>query len=595
MNSSVEGFGPTQACNGTDSSARSHMSTKKVRRFTRLTVRTKITLGYVIAVGIPVVGALTGLVIGNQHQSKALQTLTATYQEQHRLNELQTTILQNKLAKELGPFVEDPAAFEQAINQLLIRLNKIQRLSTDLETAQTPSVVSFKPQLKSYQLTLGAFSQAIESLLETAGQTQAASDRREQQVLELAKGSEFREFIQFSEQVATVTAEIDREISTAQDELHQAEQFRVQIILGSLVIAVAAAGVLSLLVGLAIARPLEALTTVAQQVTRDGDTQLRATVISQDEIGTLTEAVNQLIQWVNDYTQDLKKAQLRLIQSEKMSSMGQLVAGIAHEINNPINFIHGNIKPVNRYTQDLLDIVNAYQAHYPNPPQTLQAIVDEVDFNFLQSDLAHLLASMNTGSTRIREIVLSLRNFSRLDESGCKQVDIHQGIDNTLMMLKHRLEKSGKTSEIEVVKSYGELPLVVCYPGQLNQAFMHILGNAIDALTPPTKRSGLENNRRERAQPDKIWISTEQIGKAQVRITITDNGVGMSEEVRSRMFDPFFTTKPIGKGTGLGLSTSYQIITELHQGSLECESDLQKGTTFVITIPVQLQGALSKG
>ncbi|MEL6355074.1 MAG: ATP-binding protein [Cyanobacteria bacterium J06627_28] len=589
MNSPLESFEPAQPFETVGNTTPSRALARRRRRFGKLTVRLKITLGYIIAVGIPAIGALTGLAIGNQHQSQALQTLTTAYQEQHQLNNLQTTILQNRLAKELGPFVEDPIAFEQAVDQFLVRLDEIQRLSTELEVAKTRSVISFRPQLRSYQQTLSNFSQAIASLLENTSSGQAASDRREQELLALAKGEEFAEFIQFSEYVTVTMAAIDQEILAAQDGLRQAERFRMQIILGSLVIAVVAANLLALLTGLAIARPLEKLTDIALQVTRDANTQVSAAIVSNDEIGTLADALNRLIQWVNTYTKDLKQAQLRLIQSEKMSSMGQLVAGIAHEINNPVNFIHANIKPINRYTQDLLDIIQAYQTHYPHPPGPLQEMVDDADVEFLQEDLPKLLDSMRVGSTRIREIVLSLRNFSRLDEAARKAVDLHEGIDNTLLVLKHRLEQSSECTAIELVKSYGELPLVTCYPGQLNQAVMNILGNAIDALEMAAKQSALtdEKNRLQRSHPYKIWITTERVGDDRIRIAIADNGIGMSEEVRSLIFDPFFTTKPIGSGTGLGLSISYQIITELHQGSLECESSLQKGTTFLITIPAQ--------
>ena len=273
---------------------------------------------------------------------------------------------------------------------------------------------------------------------------------------------------------------------------------------------------------------------------------------------------------------ELHSTQQQLLQTEKMSSLGQLVAGVAHEINNPVSFIHGNLTYIDSYSKDLLKLVQAYQAHYPNPPQTLQATLNDVDLDFLNEDLPKVVQSMNVGTERIREIVLSLRNFSRLDESEFKAVDLHEGIDNTLLILQHRLKAIPESLAIEVVKDYSKLPLVECYPGQLNQAFMNLLANAIDALEESSQQTQLR----------KIWISTEVRADNRVQIAIADNGSGIPEIVRSRIFDPFFTTKPIGKGTGLGLSISYKIVIEKHHGKMWCDSTLGEGTKFMIEIPV---------
>lgn len=281
---------------------------------------------------------------------------------------------------------------------------------------------------------------------------------------------------------------------------------------------------------------------------------------------------------------ELKTAQTQLIQTEKMSSLGQLVAGVAHEINNPVNFIHGNLNHTNIYTQDLLELLQLYQAQYPNPTPEIQACIDNIELDFMVQDLPKMLSSMKTGAERIRQIVLSLRNFSRLDEAEMKPVDIHEGIESTLLILQHKLQKKGTdpTSGLEVIKEYGNLPLVNCYAGQLNQVFMNILSNAIDAVT--------ERDRQQLAKPSeggKIWIRTEVVKENQVRIRIADNGLGMTEEVRRRLFDPFFTTKPVGSGTGLGLSISYQIIVEKHKGHLECVSTIGEGAEFIIDIPMR--------
>ncbi|HEY9615339.1 MAG TPA: ATP-binding protein, partial [Microcoleaceae cyanobacterium] len=281
--------------------------------------------------------------------------------------------------------------------------------------------------------------------------------------------------------------------------------------------------------------------------------------------------------------QELKRTQMQMIQAEKLSGLGQLVAGVAHEINNPVNFIYGNLTHSKEYIQDLLRLLQLYQQHYPIPHPDIQQEADNIDLEFLIEDLQKLLQSMQVGVNRIQGIVASLRNFSRMDEAEMKEVDIHEGIDSTLMILQHRLKAKPNLPQIEVIKHYGNLPLVECYAGQLNQVFMNILSNAIDALEDHFQTSNLHS---ELESIPTITIRTESIICDRVRIAIADNGRGIPESVKKHLFDPFFTTKPIGKGTGLGMSISYEIIHKKHQGSLSCISSLGQGTEFVIEIPI---------
>lgn len=301
---------------------------------------------------------------------------------------------------------------------------------------------------------------------------------------------------------------------------------------------------------------------------------LRALQHSQQELAaekeSLERRVQERTQELTRTLNDLKQTQVQLIQTEKMSSLGQMVAGIAHEINNPVNFIYGNLEYATRYAKDLLNLVVLYQQKYPQPASAIQNQIEAIDLNFLATDLPKLLASMKMGTQRIQQIVLSLRNFSRLDESEMKYVDLHEGMDSTLLILNNRIKQG-----IEVIKEYGHLPLVECHPAQINQVFMNLLSNSIDAL--------LEDNYSGKKQ---ILIHTHQVSTKQVCIAIRDNGPGIPKNIQDKLFDPFFTTKPVGKGTGLGLSICYDIIKK-HRGEIQLRSEVGEGTEFRLLFPIE--------
>ncbi|MEO0646609.1 MAG: DAHL domain-containing protein [Cyanobacteria bacterium J06650_10] len=307
----------------------------------------------------------------------------------------------------------------------------------------------------------------------------------------------------------------------------------------------------------------------------------------------LSDVVNEKTQALKEALTQLKHSQAQLVQSEKLSGLGQLSAGIAHEINNPISFIHGNIQANTHYSQDCLELISLYEKHYPEPVEEIREFTEDIELDFLKKDWKNLLNSMKTGTKRVQKIVESLRNFSRLDEAQHKPVDLHKGIDSSLLLLNHRLcqttgKTTGKTTQqpIKVTKQYGELPLVYCYASEINQVFINLIENAIDALRAKTE--ALQAKTTE-PQPH-LTIATYTEAEHAV-IKITDNGVGIPKVNQGKIFDPFFTTKPVGQGTGLGLTTSYQAIVEAHQGKIAVTSIPGEGTTFRVELPLNANTA----
>lgn len=352
---------------------------------------------------------------------------------------------------------------------------------------------------------------------------------------------------------------------------------------------------------LAQTKALEALSrqVISQLELRTNLAQLKQNIDQREQAEQNLRRTNQqLIQILNK----LRQTQSQLIQSEKMSSLGQMVAGIAHEINNPVNFIHANLKHIKTNFQDLLNLLSLYQYYYPNPHEKIQHEAEAIDTIFLAEDIPNILSSMEMGTGRIQKIVLSLRNFARLDEAEKKFVDIHEGIDNTLLILRHRFHATAVRPEIEIIKKYGNLPQIECYPAQLNQVFMNILSNAIDAIDDLWIAS---NNGQEKPELTattsslkplipKIRILTELSNQNYVVVRIADNGLGIPEAISQKIFDPFFTSKSVGKGTGLGLSISYQIVVNKHHGTLKYRTKQGKGTEFWIEIPINNLGSTTQ-
>ncbi|AFZ03731.1 ATP-binding protein [Calothrix sp. PCC 6303] len=345
---------------------------------------------------------------------------------------------------------------------------------------------------------------------------------------------------------------------------------------------------------------------LAQEVHQRRQAEIQLALANQELEKRVEERTNAL----QEALSKVQMTQAQLVQSEKMSGLGQIVAGMAHEINNPIGFIHGNIIHAQSHIEDLLNLVLLYQKNLPNPPEEIQDYIESIDLDYVKQDLNKILDSMCSGTNRIKELVKSLRVFSRFDEAEFKKVNVHDGIDSVLMIIEHKLFSTKDDIKIKIVKQYGDIPLVTCYPSQLNQVFLNVLTNAIDVLKKTSKFSNIKSIKKffidnyEHQQLElneitttvkdgndvpTIWIRTELVEENKILVTIADNGTGIPEDIRHKVFDPFFTTKAIGKGTGLGLSTSYHIIVEKHQGKLCFNSVMGEGSQFFIEIPLNLK------
>ncbi|NJS09271.1 MAG: HAMP domain-containing protein [Microcoleus sp. CSU_2_2] len=598
----------------------------------RLQVQQKITWGYGLSLGIAIAGTSLGIVLADQQQRQAEAMGKDALEELKLITSLQVDMLQTfteqqhvreslsqplRLRKHYAEWQDNYKQFRQSWEEFKQTKGGTKGQEKFERAGEAEAFDAF---LKKYKGVPEAYFQAVDRLrsnFDPTAFTPEAGIRLRTSLIQLDQSRLLLEQIddlgEDLKMLATITQE---EYEDAQRAISSSNALRLWVIGMSMAVSVAIAIVLSLLTSQTIARPIQSLTQVTQQALGESNFGLQAPVMTEDEIGTLAVSFNQLIASVKtlldrqqEYSQTLEmkvtertqelsdkniqlqelveklhSTQVQMVQSEKMSALGQLVAGVAHEINNPVNFIYANLTHVREYAHNLLNFVQLYQKHYPTPVSEIDSKAAEIDLEFLQEDLPKLLSSMQIGTDRIRDIVVSLRNFSRVDQAEFKTVNIHEGIDSTLLILQHRLKASSKSPEIRLVRDYGDLPLVKCYPGQLNQVVMNILANAIEALEEfNVKRTYQELKER----PSQIEICTSTIDSQWVQITIVDNASGMTEEIKQQIFNPFFTTKPIGKGTGMGMAISYQIITEKHGGKLECFSTFGEGTQFIIKIPIK--------
>ncbi|TAF06439.1 MAG: sensor histidine kinase [Nostocales cyanobacterium] len=588
----------------------------------------KISYGYTVILSITAIGTVSGLLIANYYEETAQKQLLLSYQQQLLLKDLKNAVVTvrmypQRLANVLENYVLlnfEKDKFSHEITQVNQQLSQLETFIIANPKALAVNDQDFKVLVNKYQNTTQLYTATIQSFwryIERSEPQNLTNNSSQPILLLLLNEKEYinlnLEFDQLSDQLNEIIKSADQQRQEANISFDSARKLRIQIIISSIFLSSIIAVILAFFTTKLITRPLQAVTNTARKITEESNFQLRANIESNDEVGTLATSLNRLVEWVGDYTQqlefarktledrveertqelqqaqrgleqrvkertqelqqalqNLKNTQAQLIQTEKMSSLGEMVAGVAHEINNPVNFIYGNIQYAENYLKDLIGLLTLYQQQYPDKNALIEEKIAAIDLEFMTEDLSKMLSSMKVGAQRIREIVLSLRNFSRLDESEMKDVNIHEGIDNTLLILNHRLNQ-----EIKVIKRYGDLPLIDCCPAQLNQVFMNIVSNAIDALIE------VKNN-----QNKQIVIETSNLDDNYIKVVIRDNGLGISAEIINKLFDPFFTTKPVGKGTGLGLSICYQII-EKHQGKIEVISAVDQGADFVITLPIK--------
>ncbi|OLT69530.1 hypothetical protein BI334_28895 [Moorena producens 3L] len=563
-------------------------------------IRQKVFVGYALSIGLAILGTTTGLGIGQHYQKSALAELTRAQKQEHLLKNLQIAILDLRSYPYLGALsvmasnpspsrvappvavpLEDLQPLQEKIDQAQQLLLEAQRFVREFDTCSKTNTNHLLDLLKTYRIIIDSYNTLIQSLLpESAPDDQLKLAQRQllpQNNPELTTALE-RFFEQSDQLIRAAQVKQQQGLSA----LNRADQLCFGIIVSSMIASVAIAILLAIHTSNAIAQRIKSLTEITEQVKQESNFTLQAPVTTRDEVGVLATSLNQLIHGMADYTQELQQTEIQLIQNEKMSSLGTMVAGIAHEMNNPINFIYGNLFFASDYIEDLLSLVELYQQYYPNPDPEIKNRLEEIDLEFLAQDLPKIIASMKGGAERIREIVLSMRNFSRLDEAEIKPVNIHEGIDNTLVLLSNRLKPG-----IEVIKQYGDLPVVDCYPAQLNQVFLSILENALDAIEQDaTEHKAIEHKSVESC-PSPVFtirIQTELVDQNWVVIRIADNGPGIAAAIKDRIFDPFFTTKDPGQGTGLGLAITYQIITQ-HRGKIEVASEPGQGAEFVISLP----------
>jgi two-component system, NtrC family, sensor kinase len=551
--------------------------------FDRCSIGRKIYLGYGCALAVALTGTAAGLLVGRQAYSLVEQRREDVLQEVSLISQFQLELAHMRLHRQMltSPRIS-PEDLARNIVILKEHVVEVREVWAELkENYLDQHIVESTEETELLQRLIENYDTAVNQYTQQTGEELdliAAAQPNRSGLGQLRAILLSPEDYQLDQQLESLAEDLEDLQAVAMDEqvtatadLEKAEVTLLIILLVSIGLSAAIASLLARTISRAIAQPINEVSSVARQVTEEGDFSLRATVKSQDETAVLATALNHLIARVKQLLDEQEVAtQQALMQNEKMSSLGRMVAGVAHEINNPVNFIYGNLRHVETYSTDLLDLIHTFETTAASLPQTVEEKAEDIDLPFLEADLPKLLQSMRIGAERTRQIVLSLKNFSHLDEGEAHPVDLHECLDSTLLILNNRTKKG-----ISIVRSYGDIPLIEGFSGSLYQVFMNLLVNALDALEehPPE-------------QPE-ITIKTDCLEDRTVRVQVIDNGPGIAPEHLSHIFETFFTTKPTGIGTGLGLAITRQIIEEKHGGRLFCQSTLGQGTEFTLELPIR--------
>ncbi|NER32869.1 MAG: HAMP domain-containing histidine kinase [Oscillatoria sp. SIO1A7] len=511
-------------------------------------IRYQIALGYAIAIGTAVAGTAAGILIGNAYYTQSQQKAIALEDTAKRLIQIDISRLKaERLFLEKTTNSSKSSEFNRQLEELRRQLGELRAAPVERELLEIKN-------------------------LETKFQALGSSEKIEKQLAELGAT------------VEGLTRQAYAQEEKARSAVEKARALQAQLIAGSLVLSVAIAILWTIYGTKAIARPIKDMTKIAKEVAKSGNFALQVPVATNgkkikeaDELAVLAYCLNKLILKARQVLKQVKTEQdSRAFQSEKMVNLGKMVAGVAHELNNPLTCIYGNLEPIQTYTEDLLALVKTYQAEIPKPPEAIREKAEAIELNFIAEDLPQLVQAMKVAGEQARDIALALKNFSRIDNAKPQLLNLHDSLDSTLLILQNRIKKGCK-----VVRNYGTLPPIEGHPGLLSQVFINLIGNALDAL----EEKPLEEGHK------KVTITTNQLDEEAVEVRIADNGSGISEQDRQKMFNTFFTTKPQGVGTGLGLAISRKIVVEKHRGTISCYSEPEEGTEFAIALPIS-QGSM---
>ncbi|MEG5057479.1 ATP-binding protein [Microcoleus sp. A2-C5] len=569
------------------------------RSFGNLSISDKICRGYALALCVAIGGTTVGMLAGN-HYYRRTNNQVDIDRESQLLNKLQVALLRTQNSQQRLIYgIEQPEIFDSKYQQLQKNIYSLKlSLSEVKNQKKMEQAAGLQAFIKSYDRLLLNYIQQLETVnaqISKLPHSLAQKSVKSKLLLNFERDKIGLKLEKTTNDLGAIIDRAQEQEDAAREALLRAQTLRVQIIFGSMALSIVVAALLASFTSRAIAKPLTAVTKIAQRVTQESNFQLQAPVTSTDEVGVLATSLNQLILKVNHLLKQLKSEQeSQIFQNEKMASLGRMLAGVAHEVNNPINFIYANIAPAKNYVEDVLDLLKTYETEIPNPPSAVNEKAEEIDIDFLKEDLMKIFDSMQVGAERAKAIILSLKDFSRLDDAAPHPVDLHACIESSLLILNSRIKQG-----IEVVRNYGDIPTVEGYMGLLYQVFVNVLNNAIDAVEEKAKieiisseedkkQSDLESIKQEAPSfLRKIVITTEYLDDDSVVVRIADNGTGIPVASQEKMFETFFTTKPRGVGTGLGLAIGREIIVKKHGGTINCWSEMGMGTEFAIALPIK--------